>query len=58
MTRTEQDRVGNGSCVFLKLPRYVLCGRGLKINGEGEDVGERVETRGALHCIVVIQNIL
>ena len=56
MTRTEQDRVGNGSCVFLKLPRYVLCGRGLEINGVGEDVGERVETRGA--CTVVILNIL
>ena len=37
------------------LPRCVLCGRGLEINGVGEDVGGRVETRGEpgisdLHC--------
>ena len=37
------------------LPRCVLCGQGLEINGVGEDVGGRVETQGEpgisdLHC--------
>ena len=35
----------------------MLCGQGLEINGVGEDVGGRVETRGEpgisdLHCCV------